>query len=98
MSAFHEKLLKGKAVAIACPKLDDTGPYVEKLTAIFSSNSIRSITVAIMEVPCCMGLAMVVKEALKLSKQDLPLSIQVISIQGDLKSNESLSPVIRALV
>ena len=48
MGSMHQDLLKGKALAIACPKLDDTDGYVEKLAAIFGNNNIRSITVAIM--------------------------------------------------
>src|SRR6266571_7842403 len=56
MGSMHHDLLKGKALAIACPKLDDTTAYVDKLATIFSVNAIKSITVAIMEVPCCRGL------------------------------------------
>src|SRR5512141_1960930 len=56
MGSMHNDLLKGKALAIACPKLDDTTAYVEKMATIFSVNAIKSITVAIMEVPCCRGL------------------------------------------
>ncbi len=61
---FHEKLLAGKSLAIACPKLDDVEPYVEKLAAIFANNNIRSITVAHMEVPCCMGIVRAVQAAM----------------------------------
>src|SRR5512144_1920795 len=50
MGSFHRDLLKGKAIAIACPKLDDNGIYVEKLATIFRTNEIKSVTVAIMEV------------------------------------------------
>src|ERR1700757_304550 len=64
MGSMHQELLKGKALAIACPKLDDTTAYVEKLAHIFSANAIKSITVAIMEVPCCRGLDIMVREAL----------------------------------
>jgi hypothetical protein len=53
---MHRDLLKGKALAIACPKLDDTTPYVEKLAQTFRANDPKSITVAIMEVLCCRGL------------------------------------------
>ena len=64
MGSMHQDLLKNKALAIACPKLDDTSAYVDKLSHIFSANDIKSITVAIMEVPCCSGLDMKVREAL----------------------------------
>ena len=69
---FHEKLLTGpegkpRSIAIACPKLDDVGPYVEKLAAIFAGNAIRSITVAHMEVPCCGGIVRAVHAALQQS-------------------------------
>ncbi len=50
---FQEELLKGKALAIACPKLDNTEPYVEKLTAMITQSNIKSLTVVHMEVPCC---------------------------------------------
>src|SRR5690242_11109243 len=53
LGSFHQDLLSGKALAIACPKLDDSEGYQQKLATIFTVNDIRSITVAIMEVPCC---------------------------------------------
>lgn len=86
MGSFHQDLLKGKAVAIACPKLDDTGSYVEKLATIFRTNDIKSITVAIMEVPCCKGLDIMVKQALGLSGKEIPLESMVIGINGERRS------------
>ncbi len=80
MGNFHEAMLKDKSVAIACPKLDDTGAYAEKLAAIFSLNEIRSITVAMMEVPCCRGLWMLVQQALALSGCQTPVELAVISL------------------
>ena len=53
---FHSKMLNGKSLVIGCPKLDDIEGYQEKLTEIFKSNKIKSVTCAIMEVPCCGGL------------------------------------------
>ena len=53
---FHQDFLKGKAVVVGCPKLDDIQLYREKLTAIFKANTIKSVTVPFMEVPCCFGL------------------------------------------
>ena len=86
MGSFHRDLLKGKAVAIACPKLDDTGTYVEKLATIFRVNNVKSITVAIMEVPCCRGLEVMVKQALGLSGKDIPLESMVIGINGERRN------------
>jgi hypothetical protein len=86
MGSLHRDLLKGKALAIACPKLDDTTPYVEKLAHIFTVNDIRSVTVAIMEVPCCRGLDAMAREALKKSGRDIPLETVIVGIDGDRRS------------
>ena len=32
--SFHADLLKGRKLVVACPKLDDVGPYVEKLAEL----------------------------------------------------------------
>jgi hypothetical protein len=85
LGSFHSDLLKGKAVAIACPKLDDTAPYVEKLATIFRQNTVKSITVAIMEVPCCRGLDVMVRQALELSGKEIPLETATIGINGERK-------------
>jgi NAD-dependent dihydropyrimidine dehydrogenase PreA subunit len=80
---FHESLLAGRSLAIACPKLDDVRPYLEKLTAIFSRNRVRSVTVAHMEVPCCSGIVRVVEEAIARSgRTDIPLTDVTVSVDG----------------
>ncbi len=86
MGGMHGELLKGKALAIACPKLDDTTNYVDKLAHILSVNEIRSITVAIMEVPCCRGLDIMVREALAKSGREIPLESIVIGINGERRN------------
>ena len=86
MGSMHQELLKGKALAIACPKLDDTTAYVDKLAHIFSANDIRSITVAIMEVPCCRGLDIMTREALQKSGRDIPLESIIIGINGERRN------------
>jgi len=88
---FHEKLLagpdgQGKSLAIACPKLDDCEPYVAKLAEIFAANDIKSVTVAHMEVPCCMGLVYAVQAALeKAGKLEIPLHDITVGIDGTIK-------------
>ncbi len=86
MGSFHQDLLKGKAIAIACPKLDDTDSYVEKLASIFQRNEVKSITVAIMEVPCCRGLDVMVKQALGLSGKTIPLETLIIGVDGERRN------------
>ena len=86
MGSMHHELLRGKALAIACPKLDDTSAYVEKMAHIFSSNSVKSVTVAIMEVPCCRGLDIMVREAIQKSGMDIPLESITIGINGERRN------------
>jgi Pyruvate/2-oxoacid:ferredoxin oxidoreductase delta subunit len=81
---FHEDMLKGKMLAIGCPKLDDASLYRNKLAEIFRYSNIQSITVVNMEVPCCFGLTRLVQEALELSGKTIPLNEQTVSIKGDL--------------
>jgi hypothetical protein len=80
---FHNIMLSGKSLIIACPKLDRTDPYLEKLTEIFRKNDISSITVAIMEVPCCQGLLRLVQKALKDSGKKMPITVETISVKGE---------------
>ena len=86
MGDMHAELLKGKALAIACPKLDDTAPYVEKLAKIIQANDTPKVTVAIMEVPCCRGLQMVVTEAIQKSGREVLLETVIIGIDGNRRN------------
>ena len=78
---FHRDFIRGKVVLIGCPKLD-TVNYAEKLGEILRNNSIRSITVTRMTVPCCGGLTMAVKNAIAASGKDIPLNIVTIRPDG----------------
>lgn len=82
---FHQEFLKDKKLIICCPKLDNTDYYVEKLAEIFRVNNLKSITVLHMEVPCCYGLASVVKEALLKSKEDIKINSVVVGIDGNVR-------------
>ncbi len=82
---FHSKLLNGKSLVIGCPKLDDIEAYQEKLTEIFKNNKIKSVTVAIMEVPCCFGLYQAVKQAVEGSGKEIPIIKEVIGIDGSVE-------------
>lgn len=84
-ASFHPDYLRGKAVAIGCPKFDDLSYYIEKLTAIIRESGVKSITVVHMEVPCCLGLLHAAREAIKSSGRDVPLESVVISVRGEVK-------------
>lgn len=88
---FHKNLLRGRAVAIGCPKLDDAMPYVEKIAEIIRVNGLRSITVAHMEVPCCSGLISIVREAVKRSGSNVPVETVQISIDGTVNRRQLLT-------
>lgn len=89
---FHNEFLKGKALAIACPKLDsDQEIYAEKVKSLFEDAKINTLTVLTMEVPCCMGLLHTVKEAMAASKRKVPVKHVVIGIQGDIQSEDWVS-------
>lgn len=81
-AAFHDDLLKGKALLVGCPKLDDTGVYREKIVRMLQVNNIRSITYAHMEVPCCFGLVGVIQEAIAQAGKAVPFHDVTIGIQG----------------
>ena len=80
---FHRRFLKNHIVLIGCPKLDE-GDYAEKLTAILQNNSIRSVRVVRMEVPCCGGIENAVKQALINSGKMIPWQVTVISTDGQI--------------
>ncbi len=81
---FHTTYLKEKRLAIACPKLDhDQNKYLEKLTAMIDEGGINTLTVMIMEVPCCGGLLRLCEEARKLAQRNVPIKLIKISVRGE---------------
>ena len=82
---FHRDLLAGRVIMMGCPKFDDVNGYVQKFTEVFQKAKPKSIKLAIMEVPCCGGMRMIVKEALKQAGMDIPLEEVVVSARGEIK-------------
>ncbi len=81
--AFHQALLAGRKLVIACPKLD-TGKeiYVDKLRALIDDSGVASITLAVMDVPCCGGLRRLLDEAMAGAQRSVPVSTVVVGIEG----------------
>lgn len=89
MGNFHSSHLKGKSLAIACPKLDQgLDVYVEKLTAMIDIAKVNTITVMMMEVPCCGGLLQMVKAALAKASRKVPVKQMVIGLAGNVLKEE----------
>lgn len=83
MGNFHSHFLKGKSLAIACPKLDSNKEsYIEKLTTMITDSKINALNVVIMEVPCCGGLLQMAETARTNSGKKIPIKVSVISVQG----------------
>jgi len=84
---FHQDFIKDKVVINFCPKLDQTiDHYIEKLAMIFQHNDINSLTIVRMEVPCCGGMEMVIRQALAKAGVDLEPKVKIISIKGEIKN------------
>jgi NAD-dependent dihydropyrimidine dehydrogenase PreA subunit len=85
-AAFHEDLLRGKALVVGCPKLDDIDHYTQKLTEILRSSGVKSVTVATMEVPCCSGLVSAVRRAVEASGKSVPMNSVIVGVRGELQT------------
>jgi len=86
-SRFHHQFMRNNSIAIACPKLDHQRDYyVEKLTDMIDHSSINTLTVVIMEVPCCSGLWYIAQQAQTNAKRKIPVNKVVIGINGELQN------------
>jgi len=82
---FHSNYLKGKTLAIACPKLDSNKEsYIEKITSLIDDAQVDTITIMKMEVPCCGGLLQLAKMAMERAKRKVPIKMMTVGIQGDI--------------
>ena len=80
---LYSELLVGKKLAIACPKLDvNKESYVNKLIQMIDDSKINSLTVAIMEVPCCGGLIRLVEMAMDKSQCKIQMNKIVVKIRN----------------
>jgi ferredoxin len=82
---FHQRFLKDKVLIILCPKLDQTlDQYVDKLSEIFSTQDIKSISIVHMQVPCCSGIEVLVRRALEKAQKNIAIKEYTISINGEI--------------
>lgn len=88
---FHRDFLEGRVVLVGCPKFDDTDLYVQRFTDMFRASDIRSVTVVVMQVPCCQGLPMIVEEGMRASGRNIPIEKVIISLDGKVLQREKLA-------
>ena len=86
---FHRDFLKHKSIAIACPKLDQGKEiYINKIKSLIDDAKINTLTVAIMEVPCCSGLLALAQEGAKQANRKVPIKYVVVGIKGEILKEE----------
>ena len=86
---FHSRFLKGKSLAIACPKLDSKiDAYIDKLVMMIDDAKINTLTVLTMEVPCCKGLLSIAIKAREKALRNIPIKVIVITVNGEMKSED----------
>jgi hypothetical protein len=86
---FHARFMKGKILAIACPKLDEgQEEYIEKIRRMADEAEINTLTVIIMQVPCCRGLIQIAQAGLNKATRKVPLKAVTVGIKGEILSEE----------
>jgi len=86
---FHNEYLKGKSLGIACPKLDSSQEvYVEKIRSWIEDARINTLTILIMQVPCCSGLLRLAEQAAQSASRKVPIKYIVVSLQGEILKEE----------
>ena len=89
LGGYHPEYLKGKSIAIACPKLDEgQDVYEEKIVAWFDVAKINTLTVMIMEVPCCGGLSAIVRRAIAKASRKVPVKEIIVGLDGEIRQEE----------
>lgn len=86
--SFTKSFLRGKAVAVGCPKFDDVVAYENKIKQIIECADVKSIHVVYMEVPCCAGLVHIAREALEKSGKGVPFEAVMIGIRGERRREQ----------
>jgi NAD-dependent dihydropyrimidine dehydrogenase PreA subunit len=85
LPGFHREFVAGNAVMIGCPKFDDLEAYTQRFTELFSTARVRSVTVVVMEVPCCRSLPTAVQRGIAAAGASVPLEVVVVGVDGEIR-------------
>ncbi len=88
-AGIQKKYIEGRVVMMGCPKFDDQQLYVDRFTEIFRTRTLKSLTILIMEVPCCHSMLQIIKQAYDAARPDLPIRQVVISTRGEVVNESS---------
>ncbi len=88
---FHEDFVKGRVIMMGCPKFDDIDEYINKFAQIFKAANIKNITIAIMEVPCCSKMPLIIRKGMELAGKSIPAEIVVINARGSVVKRSLLT-------
>ena len=88
---FHRDFIEGKSVLVGCPKFDNAQEYIQRFADIFRTADIKSVTVVVMEVPCCQGMPVIVEKGMEMAGKKIPVEKVVISERGDILGREKLA-------
>ncbi|MFW2366713.1 MAG: ATP-binding protein [Desulforhopalus sp.] len=81
--SFQEKYMEGKTVMMGCPKFDDADSYVQRFAEIITTCNLKSLTVLIMEVPCCSAMNVIIQKAMERAGKTVPVEQITISTRGE---------------
>lgn len=89
---FHRDYIKGRVVLIGCPKFDDTYEYIRRFSDIFKASNVKSLSVLVMDVPCCQSMPGIVQQGMERAGKNVPMETITISGKGDVLSREKSGP------
>jgi NAD-dependent dihydropyrimidine dehydrogenase PreA subunit len=83
VNGFQQKYLEGKTVMMGCPKFDDAEGYISRFAEIIATCNLKTLTILIMEVPCCSAMNVIVKKAMEKAGKSVPVEQITISTRGE---------------
>ncbi|MDR3629208.1 MAG: 4Fe-4S ferredoxin [Desulfocapsaceae bacterium] len=83
VSGFQQKYLEGKKVMMGCPKFDDAEGYIQRFAEIIATCNLKSLTILIMEVPCCSAMTVIIRKAMEKAGKTVPVEQITISTRGE---------------
>lgn len=81
---LQQDFVAGRVVMMGCPKFDDQQLYIDRFTEIFRTRRLNSVTIMIMEVPCCSSMLQLVKKAYDTARPTVNVRQVVVSTKGEL--------------